>query len=72
VREAGQGGPVQTRDKAQRLGLISPEKARALRVEGQKARDALLSGNSPFNRWADWRPDPEWPVPVLPEGWDVL
>lgn len=20
--------------------------------------------------WEDWRPDPEWPLPALPEGWD--
>ena len=23
-----------------------------------------------YDRWADWRPDPAWPVPVLPSGWD--
>jgi len=22
--------------------------------------------------WEDWRPDPSWPVPQLPEGWDVV
>jgi Protein of unknown function (DUF402) len=22
--------------------------------------------------WEDWRPDPAWPAPQLPEGWDVV
>lgn len=22
--------------------------------------------------WEDWRPDPAWPTPQLPEGWDVV
>ena len=21
-------------------------------------------------QWEDWRPDPEWPLPELPQGWD--
>jgi hypothetical protein len=20
--------------------------------------------------WEAWRPDPRWPLPMLPEGWD--
>ncbi|GAA3086486.1 hypothetical protein GCM10020254_33650 [Streptomyces goshikiensis] len=28
-------------------------------------------GGPPFrDRWQDWRPDPAWGVPVLPEDWD--
>ena len=22
--------------------------------------------------WARWRPDPAWPVPMLPAGWDTV
>jgi uncharacterized protein len=32
----------------------------------------VLAGEPPFDRdWQDWRPDPRWPVPELPDGWDV-
>jgi hypothetical protein len=54
------------------IGLVSPEKANLLRSEGEKAIAWLQSGKSPFNQWAEWRPDPAWKVPVLPEGWDVF
>lgn len=57
-------------EEAVSVGLVSPEKATALYAEGKAAVAALQSGKSIFNGWADWRPDPAWPVPVLPEGWD--
>jgi hypothetical protein len=22
--------------------------------------------------WEDWRPDPSWPMPALPDGWDAI
>jgi hypothetical protein len=32
----------------------------------------VLAGEPPFDRdWKDWRPDPGWPFPQLPEGWDL-
>jgi uncharacterized protein len=54
------------------LKLISPEKARELRLAGEQAAAWIQSGKSPFNKWVDWRPDPSWKVPVLPEGWDKV
>jgi hypothetical protein len=57
--------------EAQELGLISPQEARALRAEGEKALKLLQSGKSIFNGWEHWKPDPSWKVPVLPDGWDV-
>lgn len=56
--------------EAQELGLISPEKARVMRVEGEKVVEMLLSGKSVFNGWEHWKPDPAWKIPTLPEGWD--
>ncbi len=53
-------------------GLVSAEKATALYEEGTKAVGLLQSGESIFNSWENWRPDPSWSTPILPEGWDVL
>jgi predicted RNA-binding protein associated with RNAse of E/G family len=54
------------------LGVVSPERAAAMRVEGEKVARWLQSGKSPFNGWEKWRPDPLWKIPVLPEGWDKV
>jgi hypothetical protein len=52
-------------------------------VEGQAAAPGLLDAAAvraeaarvleewPFpTGWEDWRPDPYWPIPQLPVGWD--
>ncbi len=54
------------------IGAISQEEAASLYAEGRAAVAALQSGKSVFNGWQDWRPDPSWPVPVLPDGWDQI
>jgi hypothetical protein len=58
--------------EAQELGLISPEKAGNLRTEGEKVVEMLLSGESVFNGWEHWKPDPAWEIPTLPEGWEKV
>lgn len=54
-------------------GFISEAEARCVRAD---ARDMVLdieANRPPFNQpWHDWRPDPLWPVPELPPGWDLL
>jgi hypothetical protein len=54
------------------LGQITPVRASYLRKEGERVVKWLQSGKSPFNGWENWRPDPSWGVPVLPEGWDEI
>jgi predicted RNA-binding protein associated with RNAse of E/G family len=54
------------------LKLISQEKAKAMRLEGERVVKWLQSGKSPFHAWESWRPDPTWKVPVLPDGWDKV
>jgi predicted RNA-binding protein associated with RNAse of E/G family len=54
------------------VGLISKERAATLRTEGERVAKWIQSGKSPFNGWENWRPDPSWKIPVLPDGWDVL
>jgi hypothetical protein len=52
-------------------GMFSPADARRFRSWGERARDRVLRGDPPFDRdWSAWRPDPAWPVPELPAGWD--
>jgi hypothetical protein len=54
------------------LDMISPQEAKMFRAEGEKALKLLRSGKSVFNAWEHWHPDPSWPVPILPDGWDII
>jgi predicted RNA-binding protein associated with RNAse of E/G family len=56
--------------EAQESGLISPERAREMRADGEKVVEMLLSGKSIFNGWEHWKPDPAWEMPTLPEEWE--
>ena len=52
-------------------GVIPAEEEPRLRADGERAVRRILGREPPFDRdWTAWRPDPAWPVPVLPEGWD--
>jgi hypothetical protein len=43
----------------------------AVRAEGERMAKLVDAGAFPFDgTWCDFRPDPSWPVPVLPPGWD--
>jgi hypothetical protein len=54
-----------------RDGLFTVDEAADFRVWGERARDRILAGEPPFDRdWTGWRPDPAWPIPELPDGWD--
>jgi hypothetical protein len=57
--------------EAIRRGLIPPEEEPRLRAEGELAVRRIVDRESPFDRdWTTWRPDPSWPTPTLPSGWD--
>jgi uncharacterized protein len=49
-------------------GFVSPADAAAVRAEAERvvAADPFPTG------WERWAPDPAWPVPALPDGWDRL
>ena len=54
-------------------GTIPPEKACVIRAEGEAVIAALDARSSPFDEpWPQWRPDPHWALPGLPEGWSDL
>jgi hypothetical protein len=53
-----------------RLGVYTSEDETDFRREAERGLRRLLDREPPFDReWADWRPDPAWPFPELPEGW---
>jgi hypothetical protein len=44
-----------------------------LDAEAVRAEAARVLEEWPFpTGWEDWQPDPSWPLPQLPEGWDVV
>ena len=55
-------------EEAVRLGRFTEEEARAIRAEGER----VLAERPWPTGWEDWRPDPAWPLPELPDGWDVV
>lgn len=55
------------------LGLFTQAEAAEFRSWGTRAIEHLLRRLPPFDEpWEDWRPDPSWPTPALPPGWDVV
>ena len=55
-------------------GTISADEAAAARAEGERVIELVERWASPFSDgWEHWRPEPSWPVPVLPARWaDVV
>jgi hypothetical protein len=48
------------------LGVFGRDEAAAARATAER-----VLAEWPFpTGWEEWRPDPAWPVPALPEGWD--
>jgi uncharacterized protein len=55
-------------DRLTVIGLFTRAEARAIRAEGER-----VVAERPWpTGWEDWRPEGSWPVPELPEGWDVV
>jgi hypothetical protein len=45
--------------------------AAAIHAEAEHAIELFQAGDSLYTvEWVQWRPDPAWPIPQLPEGWD--
>jgi predicted RNA-binding protein associated with RNAse of E/G family len=55
-------------DEGLRRGVLTRADADAARAEGER-----IVAERPWpTGWEAWRPDPGWPVPQLPSGWDVV
>jgi hypothetical protein len=52
-------------------GRYTSAEAERIRAEGEAAVGQLRRDRDRFERWLEWRPDPSWPLPVLPDGWDA-
>lgn len=56
---------------AQQIGAIGPDDAEAIRQAGEEAVAAIETRAWPLDSgWADWRPDPSWPIPQLDPAWE--
>lgn len=55
------------------FGAIDAKKAAEIKSAGIAAIHLLEANEPPFNEpWGEWKPNPEWSTPVLPEGWDRI
>jgi hypothetical protein len=55
-------------EEAKKVGLFSEEEAAAIQAEGER-----VLADWPFpTGWEGWRPEPEWPLGRLPQGWDIV
>lgn len=54
-------------------GWVAPARDADLRAEGERALERFHLGDPPLDgSWLDFRPDPAWRVPVLPDDWADL
>jgi hypothetical protein len=58
-------------EEAQRVGLITGAEAETVWAESRKVIDLLERGEAWWTDWRDWAPDPSWPIPTLPDTWNV-
>jgi hypothetical protein len=55
------------------LGILHPQWIREIEVAKQEIFDKLKKRHYPFDgSWVDWKPDPDWSPPKLPEGWEIM
>jgi predicted RNA-binding protein associated with RNAse of E/G family len=62
-------------DERVQLGLLSEQDATVARAELESAIADIEARRGVFaeaEHWRTWRPDPSWPIPPLPDGWDVV
>jgi uncharacterized protein len=44
-----------------------------IRAEGERAIERIEAWSAPFDEgWEEWRPNQNWPLPSVPEGWNRL
>ncbi len=53
-------------------GRYTRAEADDLYREGERAVEHLRRDRDRFESWLSWKPDPAWPIPALPPGWDAL
>ena len=54
-------------------GWITPGRAAQVRRDAQQAIERIETRQPPFGEnWPDWRPDPAWQVPAMPDDWATV
>ena len=52
-------------------GRWTQDEVDAIRAEGVRVATALAAGRRWWSDdWASWEPDPTWPRPEIPDGWE--
>ena len=50
--------------------IVSAKLAAEIRAEGDRVVELIERWTPPFSDgWENWRPDPAWPAPLLPDDW---
>jgi uncharacterized protein len=58
-------------DLAIELGVFTSAEAAEIRAAGERVIEMVERGDAWWTSWRDWAPDPSWPAPTLPDGWDA-
>ena len=59
--------------KGVQTGFIIPEWIPEVESAKVEILDKLVNRQYPFDEsWVNWRPDPAWSAPKLPDNWDKL
>ena len=59
--------------EAVEIGLFGSAQVEMFRNEGKRAIERIEAWGPPFDEgWENWRPDPAWPLPSIPESWNRL
>jgi len=59
--------------KAMECEIISPEWIHGIEAAKPEILERLEKRHYPFDGlWLDWKPDPRWSPPTLPENWDKI
>jgi hypothetical protein len=59
-------------DWAVENGVFTKAEGNEILAEAERAAERLIRERDRYERWRDWRPDPSWPIPALPQGWDRI
>lgn len=60
-------------DEIAERGIFDADRSGRVEAEARAVIDDIERGRPPFNEpWPEWRPNPSWPVPSLPPGWDSI
>jgi hypothetical protein len=54
------------------MGFRTPEEATQIRADGDAVVEMVKNGQAWWGAWRDFEPDPSWPIPELPDGWDRM